>query len=47
MFDFELEADVEKVLLGEPWSFDRHLVVFELYDGSIPVQSLKFDTVVF
>ena len=30
LFDFMLEADVEKVLMGEPWSFDRHIVVLEL-----------------
>ncbi|XP_075654859.1 uncharacterized protein LOC142625033 [Castanea sativa] len=40
LFDFELEADVEKVLLGEPWSYDRHLVVLERYDGS----TLNFET---
>lgn len=28
VFTFDLEEDVEKVLMGEPWSFDRHLVVF-------------------
>ena len=28
VFTFDLEDDVEKVLMGEPWSFDRHLVVF-------------------
>lgn len=40
---FELEVDVEKVLQGEPWVFDRHLVVLKRYDGSIPVQELSFD----
>ena len=33
MFAFEIEVDAEKVLLGEPWSFDRHLAVFQRYDG--------------
>lgn len=40
---FELKIDVEKVLQGEPWVFDRHLVVLQLYDGSFPVQELSFD----
>lgn len=47
LFEFELEVDVVKVLLGEPWSFDRHLVVLEQYDGSTPVQNLKFNTTSF
>lgn len=25
LFAFELEVDAEKVLLGEAWSYDRHL----------------------
>ena len=29
LFAFELEADVEKVLHGEPWTYDRHLVALE------------------
>ncbi|KAK9991715.1 hypothetical protein SO802_026700 [Lithocarpus litseifolius] len=29
VFTFDVEEDVEKVLMGEPWSFDRHLVVFQ------------------
>lgn len=37
-----MEIDMDKVLMGEPWSFDRHLVVFERYDGSVPIQELNF-----
>jgi len=37
LFDFQLNVDVEKVFMGEPWTFDRHLVVMERYDRSIPV----------
>lgn len=44
LFDFQLEVDAEKVLLGELWSFDRHLVVMERYDGSSLVNTLKFGT---
>ena len=39
---FELEVDVEKVLQGEPWAFDRHLVAFLRYDGTVSVQNLRF-----
>ena len=37
VFSFDLEEDVEKVLMGEPWFFDRHLVAFCKYDGATPV----------
>ena len=40
LFDFEFEVDAVKVLMGEPWTFDRHLVVSERYDGSTPIQNL-------
>ena len=33
---FDLEVDAEKVLQGEPWAFDRHLVALQRYDGSTP-----------
>ncbi|KAK7832538.1 uncharacterized protein CFP56_026312 [Quercus suber] len=42
LFAFDLEVDVEKVLIGEPWSFDRHLVVFQRFDGSKPLKELDF-----
>ena len=28
LFVVELENDVERVLTNEPWSFDKHLVLF-------------------
>ena len=27
LFTFEKKDDVERILEGEPWSFDKHLVV--------------------
>lgn len=45
LFAFELEVDVEKVFLGESWSFDRHLVVFQRFDGSTPLNELEFNHV--
>ena len=40
---FELETNIEKVLQGEPWVFDRHLVALQQFDGFVPVQELSFD----
>ena len=42
LFTFELESDLEKVLLGEPWSFDQHLVVLQKYDGTSPMEQVDF-----
>ena len=42
LFAFELEADVEKVLHGESWTYDKHLVALERYDGRKPVTELSF-----
>uniref|UniRef100_A0A7N2LEP9 DUF4283 domain-containing protein n=1 Tax=Quercus lobata TaxID=97700 RepID=A0A7N2LEP9_QUELO len=47
LFAFETVEDVEKVLLGEPWSFDRHIVVFQSYDMSTSIDKLEFDKVSF
>ncbi|XP_030964038.1 uncharacterized protein LOC115985211 [Quercus lobata] len=47
LFDFELEVDAAKVMMGEPWAFNRHLVVMERYDGSTPIRDLKFSTMSF
>ena len=47
LFAFHSEEDVKKVLMGEPWSFDRHLVVFQRYTTSTPIEELSFDKVSF
>ena len=31
------------MLLREPWSFDKHLVVFQGYDGKSPLEELDFN----
>ena len=47
LFAFQSEEDIQKVLLGELWSFDRHIVVFQRFNPSISVEALKFDRVCF
>ena len=47
LFDFEFKVDAIKVLMGESWTFDRHLVVLERYDGSTPIQNLQFKSTSF
>lgn len=42
LFTFGLEVDAEKVLLGQPWSYDRHLVILQRFDGSKPISELEF-----
>ena len=43
----ELETDDERVLATEPWSFDKHIVIFQWYDASIPAKNLRFTTMKF
>ena len=42
LFIFDNEDEVEKIIEGEPWSFDKHLVMLKCYDYSIPIQDLVF-----
>ena len=44
---FEMDMDAEKVMQGAPWAFDRHLVVFQRYNGIVPIQDLCFYKTVF
>jgi len=43
LFTFNNEKDVGRILVSDPWSFDKHLVVIQKYDGSSPLQDIKFD----
>ena len=42
LFVFELESDAERVLVNEPWTFDKHVVLLQRFDGSIPARFLRF-----
>ena len=47
LFAFEFENDAERVLATEPWVFDKHLVLFQRYDFTIPTEQLRFTTTKF
>ena len=42
LFVFELEVDAEQVLANEPWTFDKHIVLLQRFDGSTPPRYLRF-----
>ena len=42
LFEFDLDIDAKKVLQGEPWSFDRHLVILQRFNGSKAIKDLEF-----
>ena len=43
IFTFDNKADVDRILLSESWSFDKHVVVMQHQEKEIPMQELKFD----
>nr|POE93752.1 hypothetical protein CFP56_30522 [Quercus suber] len=42
LFVFELESNAERVLTNEPWTFDKHVVLLQRFDGSTPARYLRF-----
>lgn len=44
LFVFKDETDVANVLMGEPWSFDKHLVALQETKRDEAIQSLEFDS---
>ena len=47
LFVFENEVDTNRVLLGEPWSFDKYLIVLCRYKDDSSLRKLLFDTAKF
>nr|XP_023928474.1 uncharacterized protein LOC112039800 [Quercus suber] len=47
VFVFETKNDVERVLMNEPWCFDKHLVLFQKYVSGQPIHQLQFNLVPF
>ena len=46
-FIFENELDVKRILMSEPWSFNKHLVVLERYTEDVHLRDLKLDHATF
>ena len=47
LFSFDSSEDVDRILSGEPWSFDKSLVVLQRYNRLTPLEDLTFDKVSF
>ena len=43
MFVFTNEEDVVRVMQGEPWSFDKHLVALKRVEKNTSIQYVIFD----
>ena len=42
LITFESKVEVDNILSNEPWSFDKHLMVLQRYDGVSEVHELDF-----
>lgn len=47
LFEFTDKADAERVLMGEPWSYDKHLVSLQWLEQSVTVKELEFNRTLF
>ena len=47
MFIFENKSDVERVLRNEPWSFDKHVIVLQYFNKTLPLCDVVFKGTVF
>jgi hypothetical protein len=47
LIEFEDAADLERVLLGEPWSYDKYLIAFHRLNKAVAVENLPFHQVAF
>ena len=47
LFIFDNKSEVDRVINSEPWSFDKHMVLFQHYNGEVPNRSLLFNKACF
>uniref|UniRef100_A0A2N9FW68 Zinc knuckle CX2CX4HX4C domain-containing protein n=1 Tax=Fagus sylvatica TaxID=28930 RepID=A0A2N9FW68_FAGSY len=45
LFEFEDEADLKRVLMAEPWSYDKSLVAFHRLLEDVELETVVFDNV--
>ena len=43
LFTFDNKEDVDIILEGEPWSFDKHLVVMSRYENESSLEDIQFE----
>ena len=47
LFTFDDKSEMEKVLVAEPWSFDKHLMVLQHYETETDLGDTEFNKVTF
>ena len=43
LFSFDSREEVDRILEGEPWTFDKHLVVMSRYESESSLQDVRFE----
>ena len=47
LFSFDDKSEMEKVIVAEPWSFDKQLMVLQWYSKEMDVGDMEFSKVTF
>jgi len=47
LFTFDSETEVDTILANSPWSFDKHLMSLQKYDGVSKIEDLDFNSTPF
>ena len=42
LFTFDDKSEMEKILVAEPWSFDKYLMVLQSYDKETDLTEMEF-----
>ena len=47
LFSFDSEIEVDTILANAPWSFDKHLMILQKYDGVSKIEDLDINSTPF